>query len=70
MYVKNLSFSTTQASLRKLFDTAVSEVGGHLRSAKIVFKRKGDGKLVSAGYGFVEVNTWDVAKHVIKRLQV
>eukprot|EP00803_Ostreobium_quekettii_P008397 evm.model.scf_755.2 EVM.evm.TU.scf_755.2 scf_755:39034-44967(+) len=69
IYIKNLAFSTNQEALRKLFDSAASEVGGRLLSAKIVYKRKGDSKLVSAGYGFAEVDEWEVAKHVIRKLQ-
>lgn len=44
--------------------------GGKLRAAKVA-KRKGpDGKMLSAGYGFVECSSEDVAKEVIRALQV
>ncbi len=44
--------------------------GGKLRAAKVA-KRKGpEGKLLSAGYGFVEFSSEEVAKEVIKQLQV
>eukprot|EP00967_Tisochrysis_lutea_P036564 scaffold44033_cov19-Tisochrysis_lutea.AAC.1 len=47
----------------------VSSVGGTLHSA-CVAKRKGPkGELLSAGFGFVEVNSPEVANLVIKQLQ-
>jgi len=69
LYVKNLAFATTDAGLRKHFDKVVSSVGGTLHSA-CVAKRKGPkGELLSAGFGFVEVNSPEVANLVIKQLQ-
>ncbi len=48
----------------------VSAVGGTLHSARVA-KRKGpNGEMLSAGFGFVEVNSPSMAALVIKQLQV
>lgn len=70
LFVKNLSFSTTESVLKKHFDKVVSEVGGTLRSVALATKLRTDGKRTSAGYGFVEVDSDNAVKHVIRRLQV
>ncbi len=52
------------------FDTAVSAAGGSIRSARVA-KRKGpDGKALSAGYGFVECSSEEVAKIALAKMQV
>ncbi|GAB4818001.1 hypothetical protein N2152v2_005047 [Parachlorella kessleri] len=69
IFVKNLAFATEDAALRKHFEAAAKAAGGKLRAAKVA-KRKGpEGKLLSAGYGFVECSSEEVAKEVIKQLQ-
>lgn len=74
IYVKNLAFGTADAALRKHFDAAVSAASGVVRSAMVQKSQpKADGKdkkALSAGYGFVECSSEDVAKAVIRRLQV
>ncbi|KAG1656825.1 hypothetical protein FOA52_008459 [Chlamydomonas sp. UWO 241] len=69
IYVKNLAWGTADAGLRKHFDRAVSAAGGTLRSAKVAKKAGPDGAPLSMGFGFVEVDTEDIAKAVIKALQ-
>ena len=52
------------------FDAAVSAAGGSIRSARVA-KRKGpDGKPLSAGFGFVECSSEEVAKIGISKMQV
>ena len=52
------------------FDAAVSSAGGSIRSARVA-KRKGpDGKPLSAGFGFVECSSEEVAKIGISKMQV
>ena len=80
VYVKNLAFATADAALRQHFDSAVSAAGGVIRSA-VVHKSQASSKLkggavkkadkpLSAGYGFVECSSEDVARAVIRRMQV
>lgn len=52
------------------FDAAVSAAGGSIRSARVA-KRKGpDGKPLSAGFGFVECSSEEVAKVAIRKMEV
>lgn len=44
--------------------------GGKLRAAKVARRKGPDGKLLSAGFGFVECSSEEVASAVIKALQV
>lgn len=60
IYVKNLSFGTTEEGLQRLFDTKVSALGGHVRAVRVA-KRGDGGKKLSAGYGFVEVDSGETA---------
>lgn len=69
LYVKNLSFSTKDSDLAKHFDIAASEIGGQLRSARVARKTHSNGTIVSAGFGFVELNSESVAQHVLQKLQ-
>ncbi|GIL52539.1 hypothetical protein Vafri_8379 [Volvox africanus] len=69
IYVKNLAFATSDGALRKHFDGAVSAVGGSLHSAVVARKKAKDGALQSLGYGFVEVDSEEIATAVIKKLQ-
>lgn len=70
LYVKNLGFSTTDKALQEHFDSAVSAAGGYIRSARITRKKGPDGKLLSAGFGFVECSSEAVARAVLKKMQV
>ena len=71
IYVKNISWATTDSSLLKHFDSIISAMGGSVRAAKVA-KRKDakTGKMLSAGYGFVECSSEKVAKLAIEKLQV
>lgn len=70
IYVKNLSFATTDKALTKHFDRVVSGAGGRLLSARVARRKGPDGKLLSMGFGFVECDSEGVAKAAIKQLQV
>lgn len=70
IFVKNLAFATSDASLRRHFDKAVSSVGGTLANVKVARRKAADGKLLSMGYGFVECDSEATAKLVVKKLQV
>ncbi len=70
LFVKNLSFATTDEALAKHFDKAVSAAGGRLHSACVARRKASDGKLLSMGFGFVECDSEEVAKVVLKQLQV
>ena len=58
------------AGLRKHFDNAVSSAGGSMRSVKVAMRKGPDGKPLSMGFGFVECSFEDVAKAVLRQLQV
>ncbi|KAI8822333.1 hypothetical protein BJ741DRAFT_557176 [Chytriomyces cf. hyalinus JEL632] len=67
LFVKNLSFDTTEDGLRKKF----SPVGG-LRSVRIATKpdtKKGGGALLSMGFGFLEFDRKEDAIKAVKALQ-
>jgi len=66
LFVKNLNFTTTEDSLRKLFAKY-----GELRSVSIAKKKdmKNPGQHLSMGYGFVEFQNKDYATKAIKSLQ-
>jgi hypothetical protein len=57
------------AATQAHFDGAVSAAGGHIRAARVARKKGPDGKPLSAGYGFVECSSEDVAKLVLAKLQ-
>ena len=62
VFVKNLSFNTSEVALKAHFEKVVS-----VRNVKI--PRKGGNKNLSMGFGFVELATVDDARKVMKRLQ-
>ena len=65
-----MSVAAGDAGLRKHFDNAVSSAGGSMRSVKVAIRKGPDGKPLSMGFGFVECSSEDVAKAVLKQLQV
>jgi len=69
IYVKNLNFGTTDAALQHHFDKAVSAAGARILSAKVARRKGADGKVLSLGFGFVEVDSPEAAKAVTKQLQ-
>lgn len=58
------------AGLRKHFENTVSSSGGSVRSVKVAMRKGPDGKALSMGFGFVECSSEDVAKAVVRQLQV
>lgn len=66
IFVKNLSFDTTEGGLEELFSTL-----GTVRAAKIPTKRakRDPSKRLSMGFGFVEYATPQEAQKAIRRLQ-
>ncbi|KAI8464255.1 MAG: hypothetical protein J3K34DRAFT_380531 [Monoraphidium minutum] len=69
IYVKNLNFTTTDAALAKHFDRAASAAGSRVVSARVARRPGPDGKPLSLGFGFVEVEGPEAAKAVSKALQ-
>ena len=67
--------TNTHTSIHTLTHThartqVVSSVGGTLHSARVARRKGPTGELLSAGFGFVEVNSPEVASLVINKLQV
>lgn len=62
--------SAGDAGLRKHFENTISSAGGSMRSVKVAVRKGPDGKPLSMGFGFVECSSEDVAKTVLKQLQV
>ena len=52
-----------------LCDPVVSAAGGSVRSVKVARHRGPNGKLLSAGFGFVECSSEQAARAALKRLQ-
>lgn len=69
IFVKNIAFKTKRQSFEKHFRDTVRSCGGEMKSAKIAQRKLKDGKQVSAGFGFVECSSEDVARRVIDALQ-
>ncbi|XP_056849505.1 multiple RNA-binding domain-containing protein 1 [Raphanus sativus] len=66
LYVKNLSFETTEESLKKQLTELVKH--GKILSVKII-KHVKKGKCLSTGYGFVEFDSIETATSVYRDLQ-
>ena len=64
------TISAGDAGLHKHFDNTISSAGGSMRSVKVAVRKGPDGKPLSMGFGFVECSSEDVAKAVLKQLQV
>ena len=58
------------AGLRKHFEKTVSSTGGSVQSVKVAMRKGPDGKALSMGFGFVKCSSEDVAKAVVRQLQV
>lgn len=67
LFVKNLNFDSTEASLKAHFEAA----GLEINSASIATKKdmKRQGMLLSMGYGFVNFKTASTASEALKTLQ-
>lgn len=68
LFIKGLSFTTTQASLQKRCTHAAEAVGGVLRSVKMPMKLSTEGKSLMQGYAFAEFGNHSTAKSVMQRL--
>lgn len=70
IYVKNLSFKTTEEVLRSVFE----KIGGGVRSVRIPRKmapmknQEQEAKSLSMGFGFVELESQTAAEKAIKKL--
>ena len=62
--------AAVDAGLRKHFENTISSAGGNMRSVKVAMRKGSDGKSLSMGFGFVECSSEDVAKTVLRQLQV
>ena len=71
IFVKNLSFTTTEQSLLDLFKAAAAVRSVHIATKKNGGKAVAAGgpKVLSMGYGFVELRTGEDVKAVIGRMQ-
>ena len=71
IFVKNLSFNTTEQSLLDLFKAATAVRSVHIATKKNSSKAMaaGGSKMLSMGYGFVELRQGEDVKSVIGRLQ-
>ena len=69
LYVKNVSFSTSQEALRAFFDQGAAAAGGQLRAVRLVLRKRPDGKVVPKGFAFAEFDGRDTARAVMKALQ-
>jgi multiple RNA-binding domain-containing protein 1 len=67
LFVKNLSFETTEEGLMNVFKSTSG-----IKSAKIKMKNdpKNPGKKLSMGFGFIEYNNIKNAKNALKSMQV
>jgi multiple RNA-binding domain-containing protein 1 len=74
LYVKNLSFATTEDKLKKAFQDRIrGEGGAGIRAVKIPRKQAAKGKAtpangLSMGYGFVEFDSEDLAKRALETM--
>ncbi|XP_061339565.1 uncharacterized protein LOC133286194 [Gastrolobium bilobum] len=66
LYVKNLSFKTTDESLRKHFTEHMK--GGRILSFKVQ-KHLKNGEKISTGFGFLEFDSTETATNVCRDLQ-
>ncbi|XP_047321767.1 multiple RNA-binding domain-containing protein 1 [Impatiens glandulifera] len=66
VFVKNLNFKTTDESLKKYFDEKLKE--GKILSVSVK-KHVKNGKNVSMGFGFIELDSVDTAANVCRDLQ-
>ncbi|KAI3973600.1 hypothetical protein MKX01_038722 [Papaver californicum] len=66
LFVKNLNFSTSDENLKKHFTDKIKE--GRIQSAKVK-KHLKNGKNVSIGYGFIELDCVETATKVCRDLQ-
>ncbi|KAK6268371.1 hypothetical protein QUC31_012531 [Theobroma cacao] len=66
LFVKNLNFKTSEESLRNHFTEHVKE--GRIQSVRIKRHLK-NGKQVSMGYGFIELDSVETATNVCRDLQ-
>ncbi|KAJ7554372.1 hypothetical protein O6H91_06G137600 [Diphasiastrum complanatum] len=67
VFIKNLNFKTTEASIKKHFEKHVQR--GSVRKVTIKSKLSKGGKQLSMGFGFVEFDSMETAKDVCQRLQ-
>eukprot|EP00892_Ulva_mutabilis_P010171 jgi/Ulvmu1/7526/UM037_0070.1 len=68
VFIKGLSFNTTQASLQERCSKAAAAVGGVLRSVKMPTKPNAQGKALMQGYAFAEFSNHETAKAVLARM--
>ncbi|RZC85977.1 hypothetical protein C5167_026647 [Papaver somniferum] len=66
LFVKNLNFRTSDENLKKHFTDKIKE--GRIQSAKVK-KHLKNGKNVSMGFGFIELDSVEMATKVCKDLQ-
>lgn len=69
LFVKGLSFQTSDASLRAHFLRAASAAGGRVLAANVATQRGPGGAALSRGFGFVEFDSSATARSVRRAMQ-
>jgi multiple RNA-binding domain-containing protein 1 len=69
LFVKGLSFQTSEAGLRAHFLRAASAAGGRVLSASVATQRGPGGAALSRGFGFVEFDSAAAARSVRRAMQ-
>lgn len=69
IFIKGLDFGTVENKLRTHFLPAAQRVSGQVLSTRIVMHRGPGGKMLSRGFGFVELDSHKTAKSVLRALQ-
>lgn len=69
VFVKNISFKTSRNALEQQVLHAAGQEPGTIKSTKIAQRKGKGGTMLSAGYGFVECSSEDIARQVIEKLQ-
>lgn len=64
LFIKNISFSTTEDTLKKVFSSV-----GPVHTVQIANKKAVDGKILSLGYGFIQFKHKASADKALKNLQ-
>jgi multiple RNA-binding domain-containing protein 1 len=69
VFIKNISFKTSRDALERHVLQAAGQGPGTIKSTKIAQRKGKDGTMLSAGYGFIECSSEDVALKIISKLQ-
>jgi multiple RNA-binding domain-containing protein 1 len=65
VYIKNLSFTTSQGVLEKKLGQAAAKAGGRLRSVKIPLKSGKNGQMLAQGFAFADFSSEQTARAAV-----